>query len=89
LGDVIVALACTGLRISELASLRWSDIDRPNNLIMLTDESLLAQKINRAVRSTKSGRSRSFPINGRLQPVLDGMARLADGFVFHGPRKAG
>ncbi|MGZ0174206.1 MAG: tyrosine-type recombinase/integrase [Planctomycetales bacterium] len=27
LDRVIVALACTGLRISELASLRWSDID--------------------------------------------------------------
>jgi integrase len=39
LADVLTALACTGLRISELASLRWSDIDRDNNLITLTDES--------------------------------------------------
>jgi hypothetical protein len=27
LGHVIIALACTGLRISELASLRWTDLD--------------------------------------------------------------
>ena len=27
LADVIVGLACTGLRIAEFASLRWSDID--------------------------------------------------------------
>ena len=27
LADVIIALACTGLQISELASLRWSDLD--------------------------------------------------------------
>jgi integrase len=27
LGNVIMALACTGMRISELAGLRWSDID--------------------------------------------------------------
>ncbi len=27
LGDVVVGLACTGLRISELVGLRWADID--------------------------------------------------------------
>ena len=36
---MLTALACTGLRISELAALRWSDIDGENNLIRLTDES--------------------------------------------------
>ena len=38
LTGVIVGLACTGLRISELASLRWSDIDLPANFIKLVDE---------------------------------------------------
>jgi site-specific recombinase XerD len=38
LGDVLVALACTGLRISELASLRRTDLDPEANCTRLTDE---------------------------------------------------
>ncbi|GAH02190.1 unnamed protein product, partial [marine sediment metagenome] len=34
--DVIIALACTGLRIAELASLRWADIDIEPGLLRLT-----------------------------------------------------
>jgi integrase len=87
LAAVIVALACTGLRISELAGLRWSDIDSDNNLIRLTDESAQApRRDRRALRSTKSGRSRSFPIHPDLQGVLEALPQSADGLVFHGPR---
>jgi hypothetical protein len=61
LADVLTALTCTGLRISELASLRWSDIDRDGNLISLTDESTRGRRqAGQEARQTKSGRSRTF-----------------------------
>jgi integrase len=88
LADVLVALACTGLRISELASLRWSDIDFANNLICLTDESTRMRGRSRdKARQTKSGRSRSFPIHSDLRGILEGLLRSSDGLVFHGPRQ--
>jgi integrase len=87
LADVIAALACTGLRISELASLRRSDIDRDRNLITLTDESTRGRrKAGQKARQTKSGRSRAFPIHGDLQQVLGGLPPASDGLAFHGPR---
>jgi integrase len=88
LADVLVALACTGLRISELASLRRSDIDLANNSVCLTDESTRARGRSRGkARQTKSGRSRSFPIHDDLRRVLEGLPRSPDGLVFHGPRR--
>ena len=38
LADIIIALACTGLRISELASVRWADLDLEADRLKLTDE---------------------------------------------------
>ena len=87
LGDVLTALACTGLRISELASLRWTDIDLSKNVITLTDESSQARRrTGRKARLTKSGRSRSFPIQTDLRPLLEAVTPAPDGLVFHGPR---
>jgi integrase len=87
LGDVLTALACTGLRISELASLRRSDIDLEKNLIRLTDESTQPKRKRQQVRQTKSGRGRSFPVHQDLQPVVEKLLRSkGDGFVFHGPK---
>jgi integrase len=87
LADVLTALACTGLRISELAALRRSDVDREKNLITLTDDSTRGRrKAGQQARQTKSGRSRSFPIHGDLLEVLDGLTPATDGLVFHGPR---
>ena len=89
LGGVIGALASTGLRISELASLRWADIDFENQRIQIKDESSLAgiKKTKREVRTTKSSRSRSFPIHNNLQPILERLKVLKsrDELVFHGP----
>lgn len=82
---VIVALACTGLRIAELASLRWSDLDMSNQLLHLTDESGLAKGGAGSHRTTKSGRSRSLPIHPDLMQELKQIPRR-DAFVFHGPR---
>jgi len=86
LGGVITALACTGMRISELASLRWSDIDTEKNLIKLTDESSSARPRGRKARETKNSRSRSFPIHVELRQILEHRDQAKDGLVFHGPR---
>ena len=90
LGDVLTALACSGMRISELALLRWSDIDLEANMIKLTDET--AKTVRRGAkkgqksREIKNKRDRSFPIHGDLRRVFERIERHADGRVFHGPR---
>jgi len=86
LGGVLVALACTGLRISELAALRRSDLDLEANCIQLTDESTHRSRKSAASRRTKSGRNRSFPIHDDLKAVLEQLELSRDGFLFHGPR---
>ena len=86
LGDVFTALISTGLRISELASLRCSDIDRGANVIRLTDESSSRKSAGRRIRQTKSGRSRSLPIHEEFVAVLEKKSTAADGILFHGPR---
>jgi len=84
-GDVVVALACTGLRISELAGLRWGDIDLQQRLLRLTDETAHGDRNDFGRRQLKSSRSRSFPIHPDLVAVLASLPRK-DAFVFHGPR---
>ncbi|HVK13341.1 MAG TPA: site-specific integrase [Gemmataceae bacterium] len=86
MGDVFTALVTTGLRISELAALRWSDIDFATNVIRLTDESGGRRTEGRRRRQTKSGRGRTLPINADLKAVLDALTEAKDGLVFHGPR---
>ena len=85
LADVITALACTGLRIAELASLRCVDIDFATGRLKLTDETGRASNATGQRRNLKSGRSRSFPIHPDLLVVLKRKPR--DGaYLFHGPR---
>lgn len=88
LADIVLALATTGLRISELCSLKWSDLDLVAGMIRLIDESTSARRRGKMtpVRTLKSGRGRSFPIQEELLPVLQRMPRHPDGQVFHGPR---
>lgn len=85
LANVIVALACTGLRIAELVSLRWSDLDFEKARLRLTDETGRSAAGGRQRRELKSGRSRSFPIHPDLLGILQQQPRLDDR-VFHGPR---
>lgn len=85
LGEVVTALACTGLRIAETASLRWSDIDFEKSRLTLTDETGRSASSNRQRRELKSGRSRSFPLHPDLHNVLKNM-KQSDAYVFHGPR---
>lgn len=87
MGDVVLALGMTGLRISELAGLRWSDIDLERELLTLTDTSRRVNKSRRAeARTTKSHKDRSLFIHEQLLPVLKRLPRHADGRVFHGPK---
>ena len=81
---VIIALSCTGLRISELASLKWSDIRFDDRTLTIADESgFVDQKTDR--RSTKSSRSRHITIHIKLLDLLESLERRGP-FVFLGPR---
>jgi integrase len=89
LANVIVALAHTGLRISELASLRWSDINLTSNKESLTvADERSSRRMRRAgtARTTKGRRSRKIPIHPGLKELLMSMERQADGYVFHAAR---
>ncbi len=55
LWQVIIGLSATGLHISELASLRWCDINLENGLISLTDETTQKSRQGKERRTTKSG----------------------------------
>lgn len=87
LADVIVALATTGMRIGELADLRWSDVDLDAGVITLADtrHSGKAKKLN-AVRTTKGRRSRRVDVHRQLRWVLERLPRRADGRVLGGAR---
>jgi integrase len=85
LRQVVIGLAATGLRISELGSLRWSDVDLEKGGITLTDETTRKARNGREKRTTKSGNSRSFPIQDSFREVLVGLSKSGDGLVFHGP----
>lgn len=80
--DVIVCLACTGLRISELASLRCSDIDLERDVLQLTDET--GHK-SESRRQLKNGRSRSLPLHPDLRAVLARRPRTGT-YVFEATR---
>jgi len=87
LGEVIVALTTTGLRIGELAELRWTDIDLTTNVIRLIDTRSHGNKAERAAaRTTKSHRDRMLPIHPDLRRTLQGLKQHTDGRVFHGPK---
>jgi integrase len=87
LADLIVALATTGLRIGEVADLRWSDVDLERGILQLTDSSRSTRKSKRTeTRSTKSHRNRHLPIHGDLAAVLKRLEHHPDGRIFHGPK---
>ena len=87
LAEVIIALTTTGLRIGELAELRWTDIDLAAKVIRLIDTRSHGNKAERAnARTTKSHRDRTLPIHRELHRILQGLKRHADGRVLHGPK---
>ncbi len=84
-GQVFTALACTGLRIGELSQLRWSDIDRDNDLVHVTNDPS-ARPGEGEPRRTKNRRDRVIPIHDELFEVLEALPRGRGERVFHGPR---
>ena len=87
LADVIVALAHLGVRIGELAGLRWSDVDLDNNVVTVADERASRRKqLAGTSRTTKGKRSRTIPIHPRLHKVLTTIKHGTDGRVFHALR---
>ncbi|MEQ8854388.1 tyrosine-type recombinase/integrase [Gimesia sp.] len=85
LRHVLIGLVTTGMRISELAGLMWKDIDLQRQIILLADESRRRDAATKNRRTTKSGKSRSFPIHPDLMDVLIAIDKHQDGLVFHGP----
>lgn len=84
---VIVGLACTGMRISELAGLRWSDVDLKSKTIRIADERSSSRKRRLGTaRRTKGRRDRSVPIHPDLAKLLISLEKHPDGRVFHGAR---
>lgn len=76
LGDVIEVLAHTGLRIGELAQLRWRHIDVENRWLHVIDES--ADHVDAtAGTSTKTGNSRAVPLDDPALAVLERRLRGA------------
>ncbi len=87
LGNVILMLAHTGMRISELAGLRWSDVDLGKGFIRIADErSSHRKKQTGSMRTTKGRRSRIIPIHPCIHDVLASLPRGADGRVLHAER---
>lgn len=74
LRSAFIALACTGLRISDLASLWWNAIDFERGTTRLSDETGHAKRPS-ANRRLESGRSRSLPIPPSLLEELLRSAR--------------
>ena len=86
LGRVVVALATTGLRIGELAALRWQDVDLERGVLHLRDTTRQVRRSTRhEARTTKSHRDRSLPVANELRGVLAQLPHSQDGRVFHGP----
>lgn len=86
LAEITVALATTGLRISELASLRWDDLDFTANMLRLRDMRHRSTRSTReTARSTKTHKDRNLPMRQELRDILAAKSRHPDGRVFHGP----
>ena len=87
LADVTIGLAHTGVRISELAGLRWGDVHFDGGILRVADERSSHRKRQAGTaRTTKGKRSRTIPIHSELRELLISLPRHADGFVFHAAR---
>lgn len=86
LGDLIVLLATTGMRIGEALDLRWSDVDLDNAMITIPDNRHTARPSSgRVRRTTKAGRTRRVPIHRDLAQVLRRIGGRGQGLVLRGP----
>ena len=83
LAHAIFALAHTGLRIGELANLRWTDVNLNQNVVRVADERASQRKRHAGTaRTTKGRRSRTVPIHPDFKKLLVPMERHSDGYIF-------
>ena len=71
MGDVILGLAYSGMRVGELAQLRWSAVHLERNVICVVDDSRSWATHRGKACTTKSGKSRLVPIHAKLRAVLE------------------
>lgn len=83
--DIIIALAHIGQRISELAYLRWTDVDSEHGLNWISNDKGNGTS-GRPARRTKNRCNRGIPIHRELLKVLRGISKAKDGHVFRGSR---
>ncbi len=90
LAVVLESLTLTGLRISELASLRRDDLKLDEQgqpaFLSLTDERASAKRSVEEQRRTKGRRGRVVPVHPRLTALLEQLPQAKDGLIFHGPQ---
>ena len=87
LGRIMTTLAHTGLRISELAALRWSDVDLTAATVRIADErASRVKQLAGTARTTKGRRSRTVPIHPVLRKLLMSMDRSRGGRIFTAAR---
>ncbi len=85
-GEIIIALATTGMRIGELVQLRWSDVDLKQGTITVKDNRHSHQARQAGtLRTTKGKRSRRIPIHPELRLQLVKRSEGAEGHVFLNP----
>lgn len=70
-GLLIELSLCTGMRVGEIAGLKWSDIDYDNKVINI----VRSEKYDRATKQyfisgTKTGKSRQFPLIKQADSIL-------------------
>ena len=83
LGRMILALSHMGVRIGELITLHWRDVDLQSNVIRIQDERASRRKTTAGTaRTTKGRRSRTIPIHPELKKLLFTMERNPHGRVF-------
>ena len=88
LGQLIMTLALTGMRIGEAVQLTWEDVSLTDGIIDVRDDSRGARKRSNTAKTTKTGKSRRIPMHSDLRGVLAELQAGCNGrrSVFVGPR---
>lgn len=74
----------TGMRVGEIAALKWSDVNDDTQVILINK----SEKFDRSskefyISSTKNGEEREFPISDEIQKVLNAVKKveLKNGYI--------
>lgn len=87
LGNVIIGLSYSGMRIGELVQLRWSAVNIDRNMITIVDDSRTSRSRSDIARTTKNRTSRPIPIHAQLRATLQTLyAAGITGRVFRAQR---